>query len=417
MNILITSVSKKVLLIKSFKTNLNNYNAKLIVTDCNINSPALYFGDEYFISPKVNDESYLDFMLNACSQYQIKLIIPTSDRELLFFSENYLLFNNINCKVLVSSKETIVICQNKNNFNDFCLANNIPIPKTYKNLEENVSLPVFIKPIYGSSSQNIKKINKLIELKEIDFNKYVVQEYIECDEYTIDYLGDFEGNFINCVPRQRISVINGESCVSKINNIKVINKYTKLLGEKLKLCGHNTLQCFFDGKQVKMIEINPRFGGAGNLGINGGLNSPQIIIDILHGKKINYENVIKDSLIMMRYSKDIFGYIHNGVFNSEDINYERKIFCIDIDGTLCSENCKYEHAQPIKKVINKINKLFEKNKIILFTARGYTSKTDWRNLTETQLSKWGVKYHELIFNKPFADYYIDNKGIDILEWI
>ncbi len=54
---------------------------------------------------------------------------------------------------------------------------------------------------------------------------------------------------------------------------------------------------------------------------------------------------------------------------------------------------------------------------LFFTARGYTSKTDWRELTEEQLQKWCVKYHILILQKPFADYYIDNKAIDVLDWV
>ena len=72
--------------------------------------------------------------------------------------------------------------------------------------------------------------------------------------------------------------------------------------------------------------------------------------------------------------------------------------------------------KPINKVINKINKLYENNRIILFTSRGYTSKKDWRELTEKQIKLWNLKYHELHFGKPFADYYIDNKAIDILDW-
>ena len=32
-----------------------------------------------------------------------------------------------------------------------------------------------------------------------------------------------------------------------------------------------------------------------------------------------------------------------------------------------------------------------------------------RDLTEKQLEKWGVKYHELLFGKPHADVFIDDK--------
>ena len=104
-------------------------------------------------------------------------------------------------------------------------------------------------------------------------------------------------------------------------------------------------------------------------------------------------------------------------FVPKNLTEKNKIYCIDIDGTLCTEDCEYKDAQPIQKVINKINTLYEHNKIILYTARGYTSKKDWRELTEEQLEKWGVKYHTLILQKPFADYYIDNKAIDILDWV
>ena len=40
--------NKKVLLIKSFKTNQNNLGGKIYATDININSPALFFADDYF---------------------------------------------------------------------------------------------------------------------------------------------------------------------------------------------------------------------------------------------------------------------------------------------------------------------------------------------------------------------------------
>ena len=110
---------------------------------------------------------------------------------------------------------------------------------------------------------------------------------------------------------------------------------------------------------------------------------------------------------MYRHSTDVF--INDLIKN--------KIFCIDIDGTLCTEGTKYENVQPIQKVIDKINHLYENNTIILHTARGASSGYNWKPLTEKQLNQWGVKYHNLIMGKPYADYYIDNKAINVLEWI
>ena len=88
-------------------------------------------------------------------------------------------------------------------------------------------------------------------------------------------------------------------------------------------------------------------------------------------------------------------------------------YCFDIDGTICSNtNGHYDQAQPIYERINIINKLYDEgNQIIFFTARGTSTKIDWEELTEKQLKEWNVNFHKLIFGKPEADLFIDDKGI------
>jgi carbamoyl-phosphate synthase large subunit len=417
MNILILSCSRKVLLIKSFKTYINNLGGKIYCCDIDINSPALYFSDEFFICPKSDNENYINFIKNKCIEKNIKLIIPTRCEELEVFSINKQYFLNLGINIMVCNNKSLNICQNKKKFIEFCIDNNYPIPKTYNKIEEIQKYPVFIKPVKGSSGKNIQKINCKDELRLINFEYFVVQEFIDWKEYTIDYLSDFDGNYISCIPRERIKVINGESCVSKININEKITDLCRNIGSNLKLIGHNTLQCFFNGEYVKFIEINPRFGGAANLGINSGLNSPMNIINLLFKKPLKIDTP-SNNLLMLRYSNDCLGYIKNNKFIDINVINNNKIYCIDIDGTICTELCEYKDAIPITKVINKINLLYDDgNYIKLFTARGSKSKTNWRELTEKQLKEWGVKYHELILGKPYADYYIDNKAIDVLDWI
>ena len=95
-----------------------------------------------------------------------------------------------------------------------------------------------------------------------------------------------------------------------------------------------------------------------------------------------------------------------------------EIFCVDIDGTLCtkSEN-DYSLAEPYMDRIEQLNTLFNNgNKIILFTARGTKTGINHEDLTKKQLKDWKVKYNELIFGKPNADYYIDDKSFDYFNW-
>lgn len=97
----------------------------------------------------------------------------------------------------------------------------------------------------------------------------------------------------------------------------------------------------------------------------------------------------------------------------------KKTYCFDIDGVLCSNTeGEYQNAIPDQSVILKINKLYHQgHKIILFTARGYTTGIDWKDITKKQMQEWHVCYHELIFGKPYADIYIDDKAINFFDWI
>lgn len=86
---------------------------------------------------------------------------------------------------------------------------------------------------------------------------------------------------------------------------------------------------------------------------------------------------------------------------------------IDIDNTICytSPLNDYENSKPILFRINKVNKLFEEgHEITYWTARGNSSGKDYSDLTRKQLEIWGCKYHNLLFNKPSYDLYIDDKS-------
>lgn len=105
---------------------------------------------------------------------------------------------------------------------------------------------------------------------------------------------------------------------------------------------------------------------------------------------------------------------------SEILNCTNKKICFDIDGviaTLTQDN-DYSMARPVDKVILIINELYNKgNTILLFTARGSETGIDWRAITEKQMKDWGVKYHQLIFGKPGADVFIDDRAVNISDLI
>jgi len=93
-------------------------------------------------------------------------------------------------------------------------------------------------------------------------------------------------------------------------------------------------------------------------------------------------------------------------------------FLFDLDGTICTDtNGNYPEARPIRRRIRRINALRRAGeRIILWTARGTLTGVNWRQLTESQLRQWGVKYDELIFGKPPADFYVCDKAVSVEAW-
>ena len=106
---------------------------------------------------------------------------------------------------------------------------------------------------------------------------------------------------------------------------------------------------------------------------------------------------------------------------------DKKTYVIDIDGTICDweEGRDYTLSQPFPQRIKDINDLYDEgHTVIYFTARGmgwFGGNVDkaveaFYAITESQLDRWGCKYHKLILGKPSGDYYIDDKGISANEF-
>ena len=109
----------------------------------------------------------------------------------------------------------------------------------------------------------------------------------------------------------------------------------------------------------------------------------------------------------------------------EKMNGIKLVF--DIDDTICNnKNRDYENAEPKQDVIDKINKLHDQGATItLYTSRGMVScNGDLEKIVaknKTILEKWldknNVKYDNLIFGKPLGDMYIDDKAMNVKDFL
>ncbi len=121
--------------------------------------------------------------------------------------------------------------------------------------------------------------------------------------------------------------------------------------------------------------------------------------------------------------KNVIPFLRNTTMfskQSNPSNTEKKNVFVDIDNTKSTTTgMSNADAQPIPQKIAKVNKLYDSNNYIItyWTARGVKTHIDWTELTKTQLSEWGAKYHHLHLTKPPFDILIDDKAINSLwDW-
>jgi capsule biosynthesis phosphatase len=145
-----------------------------------------------------------------------------------------------------------------------------------------------------------------------------------------------------------------------------------------------------------------------------------------------YKLMLKDNQtilpIYIEETKHIGSYdeiIHSFYIHQEDYENKPKLrICFDLDNTLVTYPTipnDYSSVKPIQKMIQLLNVL-KKNghEIIIYTAR--RMKTHQNNVgkvikdialvTINTLEKFNIPYDELIFGKPIADIYIDDRALN-----
>ncbi len=97
---------------------------------------------------------------------------------------------------------------------------------------------------------------------------------------------------------------------------------------------------------------------------------------------------------------------------------------VDVDGVLtdfhnccrCNhmdlENRRYDLCPPKKNIVSNLRRLRTKYRIILHTARGEHK----RQVTEKWLRRHRIPYDELVMDKPYAQYYIDDRAVRFESW-
>lgn len=272
-----------------------------------------------FIKDSSDEKDVIEFE-NAIAQYNIDFIYPAMDGVISVFSKYKRLFKET---LIIADKDTSEICRSKRETYNV-LNGVVPIPKVYNKKDDIKIFPVFIKPDRGQGSVGTKRIDSADQLDTVDFEKYVVAEYLPGKEYTIDCFTNSDGDLIYSRCRGRKRIKGGISVNAVFEDIPIFVDYARLINSRL----HQKGGWFFQMKEAgdgsyKLMEVAARIAGTSAISRCAGANLPLMTVDLFNGIPIN-DVAIND------YSIEL----DRALGNSYKMNLEYTTVYVDYDDTL-----------------------------------------------------------------------------------
>lgn len=291
-DVLITAASRRVPLVRAFRRALTEMrpSGRVVVTDVNPLSPAVYAADAAFRVPLCDEPGYIDAIVEIAVGEGIELVVPTIDDELTTFGEALDRFHHHGIRVAVSSADTTAVCRDKlatcTTLRDWGVA--AAATWLQETLPAHPRFPLFVKPRCGRGSVGAFAARDAHELAF--FLGYVadpiVQEYLEGPEFTIDLLCDFDGRPLSIVPRRREVIRAGVIDRGCTVNDPALIALAQECAAVFDFVGPINIQCrVVDGRPV-VFEINPRFSGGIPLTIAAGADFPRMLLALAAGQAL-----------------------------------------------------------------------------------------------------------------------------------
>lgn len=322
MNILLTSVGRRSYLVSYFKKSVG-MNGEVHVANSTDNSPAFQVADHSVVSPLIYDKEYIPFLKKYCIENHIDAIVSLFDIDLPILAKHKKEFGELGVEVIVSSEETINICNDKWKTFQYMTSKNFLVPKTYLTLEKVhddlkkgiISYPVIVKPRWGMASigvyeaenddeldvlykkviSNIKKTYLHFESEQEMNQAVIIQEKISGQEYGLDIINDLQGAYKNTIVKKKIAMRAGETdCAETVNNAELVE-----LGERISNTLHHIanldVDIFLSEGKPYILEMNARFGGGYPFSHMAGVDLPSAIV-----KWVQHE-IVPSSMLEAEY--------------------------------------------------------------------------------------------------------------------
>jgi len=276
MNVLVTSISAKVPMLKAVREALIRAGGGGLLFGADLDRECIgsFFVDQFWASPRI-DELTVDELIEYCHSHGIGAVIPSRDGDLPYFAQWREKLRENGIHVMVSDKACVELCADKLQFANHLLECDFPAIPACEGMTFEAERYV-VKERFGAGGAGIGiALEKEEAARHAERLRHpIFQPYIEGTEVSVDVYVDAKGRTKGVIPRRRIRVVNGESQWTATFRDAELERMCAEMAERLGAYGHVLFQLICDHNgQWHVLECNARFGGASTLSIAAGLDS------------------------------------------------------------------------------------------------------------------------------------------------
>ncbi len=315
---------------QSIVKSLQNTDYELVKIDGDPLATGLFTtGHSYLGEYAKNEEKYIARIIEICKKENCAILFPGLDRELSVLAQyKKQIYQQTGTRVIVSDPSVIEIADDKLLTAEFLKAKGFAAPVTVlPSAYKEFQYPGILKMKKGGArSIGTYRVNSVKEcadiLEHIEVDNYVLQEYIEGDEYTCGsvFIDQLHGVII-----MRRILRDGDTYKAFVENDKNLEIYVSNVVEALQPFGACNIQLRKRGNEYFIFEINARCSGTTASRTLAGFNEPLFICNyLLKQEKIKLE---ANPVCILRYWNEL-------VVQYEDIDELKKNLTINTKGKL-----------------------------------------------------------------------------------
>lgn len=294
MNIMILSAGTRNKIVQYFRRAVGR-SGRVIATDMSPLAPAVYEADSYYIVPPVCAPGYIDLICEICRKEAVNAVLSLIDPELSVLARYRERFQALGVTVIGSSCGLCEMALDKMQQFRWMKAHGIPCAESYDDVglfrsdlaAGKIVFPVFLKPIRGSASVSISKVE---DMETLEFlwrrnSGLMIQKFMDGQEIGADVYADMiSGEVVSVFTKKKLKMRAGETVASVSFKDEKLFALLKDLTEKAGYTGPLDIDLFEVNGRYYISDVNPRFGGGYPHAYECGVDHMKMIAENLSGR-------------------------------------------------------------------------------------------------------------------------------------